>query len=881
MAQDPRVPADVAQNQIFNEQVPEQVDVITTPLDLDEEQRLEVTRLVDEPFEDIGPDNLPNSPTVELETAVIDVTPSVQADDVQVADTSSSNYVQPTQPLPNTLLQYPSYTYSLSLHLLTAEEYNQIVENQSYTPTRVLIASAGRRDAQTFPRNEFFSEDFYFEKLDMTTVIGLSERTRGTNAIDVSFEIVEPYGLTFMNRLLDVTSSLGSKNYLDMPYVLEIDFFAMDDSGNIKGKIPGITKRIPIKIAHIDVEAGTNGGVYKFRAIPFSHSAYDLHTISTPAHFELAAKNISQFFGLDKDGITPKTFNSQRETEAGKLWGLNDTQVVVNGQAVNKRDLPTINFSAESLSKLNRVSAFADALNNWFASLRDSNKIAVADEYGFEFDPEIANSDFVQPESTNKKQTVMNSLDDAITAKRANVNDAPVNAYDPSLQIFSINAGTSIEKIISYLVRHTTYITKQLKVPEGKSIEQYTKELEENSNKELNWYKIVPKIKILDFDSRRGIFARKITYMVQKYRMTNVQSAEAPHKTDQNPIKKYNYIFTGENQDVLDWNLRFNALYYTAVTAFKDNLVTTTRNSQEIGGRTNNPDSYTGKGVTTDPDDPTKQYTLPDNSVMPLINKPVVIDTRSRATGGSFTTEEVTASDFEESLLSQSQGDQLQVDLEILGDPSFIKQDDVFYTPTDLTGKLEEKSINPGDVRLTPNGSIRTDNRQINVQLTFRTPEDIDESTGLNKFNSKYSVSVFSGLYHVLQVKNSFTGGQFTQVLTLARAVRQSKFDYSNNKAQSLSDIGNRVPGQDAITSPENIAPDLDQINKVVDDPLLPNPNAVPGVAAVTEQFDQGVDFSDLKNIRDTAETLGVDDQTFAVTTAQQQAQSLLNRGGN
>ena len=878
MAQDPRVPADVAQNQIFNEQVPEQVDAITTPLDLDEEQRIEENILVDEPFENLEPVDNQVEPT-ELSTGVIDVNSDV--DDVIVDDTSSANYKQPTQSLPNTLLQYPNYTYSLSLHLLTPEEYNKVVEEQTYTPSRVLIASAGRRDAKTFPRNEFFNEDFYFEKLDMTTVIGLSERTRSTNAIEISFEIIEPYGLTFMNRLLDVTSSLGSKNYLDMPYLLEVDFFAQDDSGNIKGKLPGLTKRIPIKIAHVDVEAGTNGGVYKFRAIPFSHSAYDLHTISTPAHFELAAKNIQQFFGLDKDGITPKTFNSQRETISGKLWGLDDTTVVVNGQAVNKRDLPTINFSAETLSKFNRVSAFADAINNWFASLRDSNKISSADEYGFEFDPEIANSDFVQPETTNKKQTVMNSLDDAITAKRANVNDAPVNAYDPSLQIFSINAGTSIEKIISFLVRHTTYITKQLKIPEGKSVEQYTRELEENSNKELNWYKIVPKIKLLDFDSRRGMFARKITYMVQKYRMTNVQSAEAPHKTDQNPIKKYNYIFTGENVDVIDWNLRFNALYYTAVTAFKDNIVTTTRNSQEIGGRVNNPDSYTGKGITTDADDPTKQYTLPENAVMPLVNKPVVIDTRSRATGGSFTAEEVTASDFEESLLSQSQGDQLQVDLEILGDPAFIKQDDIFYTPTDLTGKVEERSVNLNDTRLTPNGSIRTDNKQVNVQLTFRTPEDIDESTGLNKFNSKYSVSVFSGLYHVLQVKSTFSQGKFTQVLTLARAVRQSKFDYSNNKAPLLKDVGNRLPSQDAITEPENIGADLTKINKVIDDPVLPDPNAIPGVEGVSEEFDQGPDFSSLKDIRDTAESVDVTDQTFAVGTAQQQAQNLLNRGGN
>ena len=43
-------------------------------------------------------------------------------------------------PLTNKLHSYPSYIYSLSWHLLSEEEYNDIVVTQQYTPKNVMIA---------------------------------------------------------------------------------------------------------------------------------------------------------------------------------------------------------------------------------------------------------------------------------------------------------------------------------------------------------------------------------------------------------------------------------------------------------------------------------------------------------------------------------------------------------------------------------------------------------------------------------------------------------------------------------------------------------------------------------------------------------------------
>ena len=170
---------------------------------------------------------------------------------IQIADAP----IHALNPLPNPLHAYPSYTYGISLHALSAIEYNDVVKSpKSYRPKHVLIASAGRRDniGGTFPRSEFFNEDFYFTNLNMTTVIGLNARSRATNAITVNFSINEPYGITLLNRIIDVADSLSTANYIDMPYLLQIDFFGINDAGEIVGIIPGHTKYIPIKLIKME-----------------------------------------------------------------------------------------------------------------------------------------------------------------------------------------------------------------------------------------------------------------------------------------------------------------------------------------------------------------------------------------------------------------------------------------------------------------------------------------------------------------------------------------------------------------------------------------------------------------------------------------------------
>jgi hypothetical protein len=117
-------------------------------------------------------------------------------------------------------------------------------------------------------------------------------------------------------------------------------------------------------------------------------------------------------------------------------------------------------------------------------------------------------------------------------------------------------------------------------------------------------------------------------------------------------------------------------------------------------------------------------------------------------------------------LAGTARGDMLNVKLTVIGDPTFIKQDELFYNSTEMRSNR----------MLTANNSIIMDEGELYVLLFFKTPSDYDEYTGLH-MNSRYSWSMFSGVYGITTIESNFSRGKFTQVLNLYRLQHQPSFD--------------------------------------------------------------------------------------------------------
>jgi hypothetical protein len=730
--------------------------------------------------------------------------------------------VDASKPLPNILHQYPSYTYGLSLHLLNKDEYNKVVEKQEYIPKRVLIASAGRYNntpgPNQFIRSPYFQEDFYFENFELETVIGLNEHSRNSNAIKYQFTLVEPQGFTLIERILQVCDDpdVSSENYLDMPYLIQIDFFGIDDSGVIVGAIPNTTKYVPVRINKMEVKITGRGAEYSIEGTPYNHSAFDLSTITTPANFEIEAETVAQFFQSNESsgGLTDTT--GQRETSQGTLWKTTSGQLIGPDGTIQYVGTGSGGLlSRQTLQALGLNTSYGTALNSYNKAAFLANKIGANDIYKFKFIDcdDIANSPFVDPDTISQRDTRMVSPGNILPIKKSNLG-FNTNEYNPNRRIFQVNAGTYIDRVIAWIVRNSKFMLDQINIPDGElsnanpnEISKYLSKQAELQDKSFFWIKVVPTIKLLEFDRLRKIWAREITYNIQKYEVKNLKVDVGPQGIATTYVKDYNYIYTGQNIDIIDLDIQFNALYYNALTIYRDAMADAVApNSVIEENKSKNVDDYRTKNPSLNQD---------PNAIMPLVIKPIVLDARQRTGSGSYTSKSVALADVEASLMTLSQGDMLHVMLKIIGDPDFIKQDDIFYPPMPNSQVTENKtSIDP---RLTPNGSLRTDRGEVYVNLTFRTPVDIDETTGLMsyKLNGKDTTkkSLFSGIYRIMTVKNEFRNGQFIQTLNLVRLVRQKNKDNVTNKAPA-TDERNLVPGQRAVLNdylqgPNYTAPDV------------------------------------------------------------------------
>jgi hypothetical protein len=619
----------------------------------------------------------------------------------------------------------------------------------------------------------------------MTTVIGTNQNSRNTNAIEFSFSIAEPYGMTLINRLLDQANDpeLQCYNYLDMIYLIQIDFFASNNAGEIVGIIPGTTKYFPVKIIQMDIKAGVTGANYQIKAVPYNHTAYEMTTISMPANIEITAENVEQF--------------------------------------------------GRSLSA---------SLNGWQQDLSKNQKIGKPDTFSVQFDPSIAKAPLSALENISPRDTAMAALNDTKSIRLANIGKS-ASDYQAKLKTFAINAGTSIDKVIDQTVRNSDYIQNQIVIPDGTDPQTYLAEKAKQANQPLQWFKIVPTVTLGEFDPVRKVYARNIIYSVQPYTIYNVKSDLAPQGKITNFVKEYNYMYTGKNDDVLDLDIIFNTLYYTAQTAYRGALagIANLPASADENYKNKNPDTYQGSEQR-------------NNSVMPMVVKPQVFNAQSRSAGTSASAKSVAVADLEDSLMTMSAADMLSVKLKIIGDPQFIKQDDCFYSPI-------RTNIPPSaDPRLTENNSLRTDYGEIYVSLTFRTPVDVDESIGLMNFGAKYQTSVFSGLYRVLTVESEFKGGQFTQTLDLIRIPNQVDYDYIQKPrtaaGQRDGEITNKIPTpvvEASATTTNKLTSGLDG--------SLPQPKGL--VAAVGSQI--GKAQQDLINVNRIAGSVPISSATLPI----------------
>ena len=378
-------------------------------------------------------------------------------------------------------------------------------------------------------------------------------------------------------------------------------------------------------------------------------------------------------------------------------------------------------YGDSNASKSNAIKtySFTTAINNYQKLLVEIGSQQLADTYEFKFDGSMSNKKIVP-----KKQ--QNPFANTGARNDSNTKDN----IDLEQGLSRVNAGTSILDVINLVLRQSEYYHEQItESPQTSAGSEPIK-----SHKVLTTIKYKPGA----WDDVRKVYQSTVTYHVVPYKYYNTKFPLAKKGIPTSWSKEYDYIYTGKNQDILDLSIDFNTMFFTAITAFNQKFQQdkTSKEDQPEDQKTELQGGQDGKAQ--------------NHRIMPVVSNSQEVNQ-----GTSTTINQVAAQDLFKSMMSSSRGDMINIKMKIAGDPDFMKQDDVFYPPGSGSGT-----------------SIPTDRSQVFVKLRFRTPEDIDQSTGLYKFSNNGD-NVFTGLYTVIEVENHFERGMFTQTIGMVRLFEQ------------------------------------------------------------------------------------------------------------
>ena len=640
---------------------------------------------------------------------------------------------------PNNLHQFASYTSLFTLSALSQDDLEDTTTLLNSKPHDIILRSSGigptentdraplsAEDKKILDKNERLkgaveksrstlsaNRDLYIRNVTMNSIPGLNDKRRLTSVTQISMEIIEPAGITLLERVRGAAINNGYLDHLDAPFLLTIDFKGFDEQGRpASAKDSQNMKRlIPVKLVDMQMDVTQAGTVYTVKAIPYNEFAY------------------------------VNRFNFPRT--AGTL-------------SPDGKRLSDVFKTLEAL------------LNKQNEDEKDTGLVEKPDVYTVTFDSKGIEDTFITTENLEQQGMATQG----VTGADGGFYVASGTEIPPDYM--KINSSNAITKILEEIMKgHPAYSDKKFdqwktKVTNTLNVAQFKGGAQGVLDKAQDFYFDYFKIRASvvpvkgDFDTIRAMNRKKINFHVEPYKVHAYSLAIPGVSTGQNfknfVFKTYNYIFTGDNVDVMDLNINYKVAYFQS--RLKDFEATDVRKntiedaSDKATGGTSATDHNTDGNLLT--------RSHPDSSKAEGTGK----------TGGTPTQ----LDSFLDSL-THPLADMVNVRLEILGDPAWISQSQ--FIPLNAknfargAGKASDPDIgywrrNKDRIWNSDLRCYNTDVAEPIIMLNFRMPTDLNDQTGVYELQADQSAE-FSGLYRVVQVEHNFTDGKYTNVLNLTR----------------------------------------------------------------------------------------------------------------
>ena len=650
---------------------------------------------------------------------------------------TSGKNIKPGRRLKNPLSYFSSSTYNITLYMITPDAYDAFVQsgrrniNALASATVVsgeqneaaaagagafIICQSGGINDNVTKRAPGFELDYYIDNLKIKTATSGKSTQSATNVTEMSFNVLEPYGFSFITNLKRASNALTqyskNVNYKNLSnaskqfFILGLRFYGYDQNGNLlTGK--NIKDGEPL-----DPNTTENNVFEAF---------YDIAL--TSIKFKLDGKSVRYDI----------TATSVATLEA---WGFKRGRVKSDTTVEGETVLDCLTGPKGLLTQLNKqqqdqVGKEITFPNTYQIKWADADAEAQIGKAGMVLASDLDKNNFPMADS----QTTSDST------------DANTPAPNPTKRILKFAQDVSILQATSQLISRSRYLEKALKTihkvaaqPDPKKKER---EIQDNPDKAIvSWFNISAELSNPKFDPKTNDWAYTITYIISIYETPIITNAYSyPGSRYYGPHKRYEYWFSGQNSEIIEYSQNFDNTYFTVALA---------------------PDQQNG---SADPALPRAPATAPENAATQ--GGQVAISPNNAQGGDTTGVGGTLGSEAQNAYVTSlyDPGAYASARVKILGDPDFLIQESATSQ-----NQLYNRYYGTNQFTIGANGG------QVFVEIDFKEAFDYKYSKGLMEINDsilffEYPPDVrqyIKGVsYLVRDVVSTFSGGSFTQDLVM------------------------------------------------------------------------------------------------------------------
>jgi hypothetical protein len=613
------------------------------------------------------------------------------------------------KPRKNPLSDFSSYTYQITLYMITPDAYNAFVNtgrrninalrtvrdedgnvgiDSSIEGGAFIIAQSGGINEQ-FRFKPNFNLDFYIDKLTIKThTSGVSE----LNYSDFNFTIVEPYGFSFLTNLRKATEQIGAmskalnyrfENPAKQFYILGIRFYGYDTTGNLINEKNSI-----------GINEDTNQICEKFYDITFSELKFKLDGKATVYNIKATGTTV-------QGGATIKRGS------------------VKQGVAIQASTVE------EALTQLKNKMNYDEEKANTTGPRNTFDIKIIGDEAGANA---IRAASLLIPSDKLKSGWATSNAKNVLQANELESVTAVPNSTRKNL---TFKGGLSIVDAINGIIKQSDYLVSALDTIYATQQKGASGQPIVNTPlaKQLSWYNLSVEVANASFNTQLSDWVYDITYVIQPYATPAVYSPFISKTLRYyGPHKRYEYYFTGKNTEVITYEQNYDSTYFT-VTLNNDGIF--------------DPSNYSNN-------DSTAPSTTGKRTDLSRMGQPDI---------GLEAQNQVLTSLYDVGALASAK-------LTIMGDPDFLMSEN----PSSLS-QVYNTFYGADGYTINPNGGqvfIEVDFKEAVDYDTGSGLMSVNENILFFNYPASIKDSIKGVVFQVYEALCSFNDGKFTQTLGLS-----------------------------------------------------------------------------------------------------------------